>query len=129
MIIIKNGLNRFNTPKLKSTIIIKKKAQVIYYQGLVYYTEKQTYIGGVLVVSLLVVSLFVVSVTAGGGVAAAAAESTLALSAPLLAAFSELQPVAIDPIIAATRAKLKICFFIGLFINYWITFTSYNLNI
>jgi len=27
--------------------------------------------------------------------------------------FYELQPAAIDPIIVATSAKLKICFFIG----------------
>lgn len=41
-----------------------------------------------------------------------AAESVLALSVLLLADFSELQPTAIEPIIVATIAKLKTCFFI-----------------
>jgi hypothetical protein len=69
--------------------------------------------GGVLVVSFLAVSLFMV-VSAFGGVLIIAAESFLAVSELLLADFSELQPAAIVPKMAAARAKLKMCFFIGI---------------
>jgi hypothetical protein len=63
------------------------------------------------VVSLLAVSVLAVSV-AGVGVLITAVESVLVLSDPELVSFVELQPVAIAPIIVATNAKLKICFFI-----------------
>lgn len=65
---------------------------------------------GFLVVSVFAVSVLVVSVLAG---AVVDAESTLVLSDPLLAVFEELQLVAIAPIIVATSAKLKICFFMS----------------
>jgi len=95
--------------------------------GLSLFSKNRYYIGGVLVVSLFTVSVFI-TVSALGGVVVAAAESTLALSVLLLAAFSELQPVAIDPIIAATRAKLKICFFIGFLSFLCANLCNYNFN-
>lgn len=72
-----------------------------------------TYIfGGVLVVSIFDVSVFMV-VSGCAGVLMVAVESLLVLSELPLADFSELQPAAIDPINAATMAKLKNCFFIS----------------
>jgi hypothetical protein len=65
-----------------------------------------------LVVSVLVVPVPVLSVVAG---AIVAAESFLALVlSELPVFFSELQPAAIEPIMVATNAKLKICFFIDI---------------
>ena len=69
---------------------------------------------GFLVVSLVVVSVFAVVSVVVVGVDNAAAESVFVLSEPLPAAFSELQPIAIEPTIVATNAKLKMCFFIDI---------------
>ncbi len=55
------------------------------------------------------VSFFIVSVAAG----VVTFEVSLEVVSLPLALFDELQPVAIEPIIAATSAKLKICFFMG----------------
>jgi hypothetical protein len=64
-----------------------------------------------LVVSVLVVSVLVVSVVGAG--ATDAAESVFVLSEPSVD-FVELQPATIEPIIVATNAKLKKCFFIDI---------------
>ncbi|RFZ84728.1 hypothetical protein DYU05_03730 [Mucilaginibacter terrenus] len=72
----------------------------------------KNYWGTFLLVSLVVVSLLTVLSEVVAGVDIVAVESVLVLSDPLPAAFSELHPAANPPIIAATSAKLKICFFI-----------------
>ena len=59
------------------------------------------------------VSFFIVSAAAG----ALILDVSLAVVSLPLVLFDELHPVAIEPIIAATSAKLKICFFIGIFFN------------
>jgi hypothetical protein len=76
---------------------------------------KTNYIGAFLLVSLFAVSVLaelvpVVSVVAGATVAD---ESVLVLSEPSVD-FVELQPAVIEPIIVATNAKLKMCFFIDI---------------
>jgi hypothetical protein len=90
-----------------------KQVRVNYLPGPVLIAVR--YCTGFLVVSFLAVSgLVVVSVLAvsvpDAGVAIFEV-SVLVLSAPLVV-FDELQPAAIAPIIVATSAKLKICFFI-----------------
>jgi hypothetical protein len=79
-----------------------------------------------LVVSFLLVSVLAVSVAAGAG-ALWLVESIFVLSDPSPAFFSELQLVAIAPIIAATSAKLKNCFFIVICfkLNYQSVFEQY----
>jgi hypothetical protein len=75
------------------------------------------YIGDFLVVSLLPVSVFAVPsvlvLSDVAGVAKVAVESVFVLSEPSVD-FVELQPAAIEPIIVATNAKLKMCFFIDI---------------
>jgi hypothetical protein len=60
-------------------------------------------------VAILVVSFLVVSVAAGAVIFAVSVD----VESEPLAFFSEPQPAAIEPIIVATIAKLKMCFFIG----------------
>ncbi len=67
--------------------------------------------------SLFEVSFFVVSVAAGGVVILVVSFFVESL---LLAFLEELQPAAIEPIIAAISTKFKICFFIGSYIFYLI---------
>ena len=89
---------------------VNKKARAFY--GPSFFILLKTDYIGFLVVSVLVVSgALVVSVAAGAVVAAV--ESVLVLSEPLVA-FSEPQPVTIEPMIIAAAANAKKCFFIDI---------------
>jgi hypothetical protein len=70
------------------------------------------------------VSVLAVSVAAGAGVVVDV-ESIFVLSAPLLASLVELHPVAIAVTIAATNAKLKICFFIVIDLIAFVVFNEH----
>lgn len=71
-------------------------------------------LGAVAVVSFLVVSVGVVTaLSVFAGAAVVESVVVVVLSELLLAALSELQPAAIEPIIIAAKAILNTCFFIG----------------
>lgn len=78
--------------------------------------EKRNYI---FVVSFLVVSFFTVSITFVESTTFVVS-FTVVLSEPSVF-FDELQPDAVAPIIAATKAKVKMCFFMGNSLNVYFT--------